>query len=177
MSKKYIIIAVLSTLASWMFTQITWFNSHNIVSAIEGENFCTNKNENISLKWVISNNTFEVRCGEKLARVKIIWIDSRFSEKCLKLEEKEYLENFLQSGKIQLYKNPRSKNTDKKWRLLRYVSVDGQDYWESAINKWISRHYGKYHHKKSSLYRKKEKEAWEYEIWLWWEKCKKSKKK
>lgn len=136
-------------------------------------NSCYNDNLKIKVSRTIDWDTFEFYCNSKKYKVRIIWIDTPETKhptkwvQCFWLEASKYAKNSLEWKNVTIHLWKWSWNTDKYWRLLRYVSIGEEDFWESIISDWYAFSYKRFSHEKLDNYNSLEKIARNSNKWLW----------
>jgi len=134
---------------------------------------CMENNLNVVVSSVIDGDTFKYTCNNWEYTVRIIWIDTpetKHPEKgvqCFGFEATNYSQEILQNKSVTLLKGNTSNSIDKYWRLLRYVKISWDDFWEKIIQDWYAFSYKKFPHDKLDKYRKIEIDARINQVGLW----------
>lgn len=124
---------------------------------------------------VIDGDTFEVSISGKLAKVRVIGIntpetvDPRKTVECFGLESSEKAKEILTDKSVVLESDPTQANVDKYGRLLRYVKLmDGTDFGNQMIQEGYAYEYT-YDtvYKKQTLYKGAQTKAELAKLGLW----------
>lgn len=122
---------------------------------------------------VVDGDTVEFSCGGELYRVRLIGIDapetiySSDSGQCFNEEATERMTELVLDKDVILERGEGSDDKDKYDRLLRYISVAGEDVGVKMIRDGYAEAYKVYSHEKWDAYDRLEQEAREGQRGLW----------
>ncbi|MFA6523743.1 MAG: thermonuclease family protein [Candidatus Peribacteraceae bacterium] len=126
---------------------------------------------------VVDGDTIDVRMpGGSRERVRIVGIDTpetkdpRKPVQCFGKEASDRMKEILLGNDVVLEKKP-DENKDKYGRLLRYVSLNGEDVGASLIRDGYAFSYKVFPHPRLELYNALERKAEEEEAGLWGGDC------
>ena len=136
-------------------------------------NDCLTDNKEVTVYKAIDWDTISFYCGWESYKVRIIWIDTPETKhpskpvQCFWIEASNKMKELVEGKKIILVQNKSSWNTDKYWRLLRYIFIWDTDIGKEMINKWYAFSYKRFPHSKLDEYNEIETIARNNNTWLW----------
>lgn len=125
---------------------------------------------------VIDGDTVQVKLGGKTEKVRIIGIDTpetvdpRKPVQCFGKEASAKMKKLLTRKNVTLEKNP-AEDRDKYKRLLRYISLKGEDIGAKMIQEGYAFSYKQFPHPRLEAYNALELQAKEAKKGLWGAKC------
>lgn len=135
------------------------------------------------VRSVVDGDTIKVQTADGVKTVRIIGIntpetvDPRRPVECFGVEASNHAKKILTGKEVQLVVDPTQDSTDRYGRLLRYVTIDGQDFGSEMISGGYAYEYTyDVPHEKQSQYRKLQKIARDAGVGLWGDKCAGSRK-
>ncbi len=134
---------------------------------------CYESDINVKVSYVTDWDTFSFVCNNSNYKVRVIWIDTPETKhpnkdvECFWIEASNKMKGLLSWKEVKIIKWEWSWNTDKYWRLLRYVEINWEDIWLNLVKSWYAFSYKKYPHERLDVYNSAEKNARENSIGLW----------
>lgn len=128
--------------------------------------------EQAKVSSVVDGDTFKIKLGRKTEPVRIIGIDTpetvdpRKPVQCFGKEASAKMRSLIAGKTVTLERNP-TEDRDKYKRLLRYVSLDGQDIGAKMIQDGYAFSFRQYPHPRLEEYNALEKDAREALRGLW----------
>lgn len=145
----------------------------SVKSYIIENNGCEKNNLDVTIVKVIDWDTLQYLCDWVKYKIRIIWIDTPETKhpkkpvQCYWTEATNKMKSLVLGKKVNIQIWKGSWNTDKYWRLLRYVKVWNMDVGWVMLRSWYAFTYNRFPHEKLKSYRIFEKTSIVNSNWLW----------